>query len=264
MALAPFPTHFQNELLRKYVILFGTLFNNIYITRDSSTATKVQNFKVPVAYGPREKYLAMVKQKPESKVKAIQLPIMSFEISGMQPDPERRFLRKNVYRSGDVDSFEPAPWNISFTLNIMTKTDFDASKIVEQCLYYFNPDWTVAAQLIDGNERTWDITTVFNDVSHQDVYEGDFTQRRALTWQINFTMKAWLHGPVLDKKRIKFIRINTHLGDLNGSTIDESTTIQPGLTANGQPTTDITQTIPYQQIEMEDNWDFIVQFTDGE
>lgn len=264
MALAPFPTHFQNELIRKYVILFGTLFNNIYITRDSSTAEKVQNFKVPIAYAPREKYLAMTSQKPEHKSKAIQLPAMSFEITGMQQDPSRRFLRKNVYHSSGRNTFEPAPWDIEFQLNIMTKTDFDASKIVEQCLYYFNPDWTVSAQLIEGIERSWDISIVYNSVTHQDVYEGDFTQRRALIWSINFTMKAWLHGPVSERKRIKFIKINTRVGDVNSSNLDESTTIQPGLTANGEPTTDINETVPYQDIEMTDNWDYIIQFTDDE
>src|SRR5690606_24838247 len=125
-----FANNFQHELMRKYVILFGTLFNNVHVTRDSSSTTKVQNFKVPIAYSPREKMLAMVKQKPDAKIKAIQLPLMSFEITGMSQDPDRRFNRNNKYKEGDQILFEPAPWNINFQLNIMSKSDLDATKIL--------------------------------------------------------------------------------------------------------------------------------------
>ena len=255
-----FNEEFQHDLIRKYVVLFGTLFNNIHISRDSSSETRVQSFKVPVAYGPREKFLAMVSQKPGSKIKAIQLPLMSFEITGMQQDPTRRFLRKDRYKEGNNAAFEPAPWNITFQLNILSKSDHDASKILEQALYYFNPDWTVSAMLIEGMQRTWDVSVVYDNVSKQDIYEGDFTQRRSLIWSVDFTLKGWLHGPVNEPKVIKFIKVNTHAGMPEVSTVPvQVSTIQPGLTAEGEPTTDIEQTIPYSEIQFDDNWDYIIQ-----
>lgn len=256
-----FNNNFYHELLSKYVAIFGSLFNDIIISRSDGSAT-TQSFKVPIGYGPREKMLAIVRQKPESKRMAIQLPRISFEITGLQYDGQRKFQRTQKYKINEQFFFEPVPYDIYFELNVLSKSTKDALKIIEQIFPYFNPDWTVSAQLLDNIDRIWDIPIIRTDQSHQDLYEGDFTQRRAVMWTINFTMKAWLHGPTHDKKVIKFIRINTHsTTDLDS---DPATvlTIQPGLTANGEPTTDIDETIPYVDIEELDNWDYIIQSYD--
>lgn len=249
---------FEHHLLRKYVVLFGTLFNDISITRKNEDDQTVQAFKVPISYGPREKFLAMVKQKPDKKERAIQLPRMSFEIAGMSWDGTRKFNRNNkVYIDGQ-ELFEPAPWNIDFELSILSKSDLDATKIIEQALYYFNPEWNLRVKLLDNVERHWDIPIVYNGVQHQDVYEGDFIQRRSLLWTISFTMKAYLHGPTSEGKVIKFVRVNTH-PSFEAEDPTQILTVQPGLTSDGQPTTDINQTIYYRDIEADDNWDYIVQ-----
>jgi hypothetical protein len=249
---------FYHELIRKYVSIFGSVFNDIRIKR-SDGISDVQYFKVPISYGPREKFWAMVTQKPENQVQAIQLPRMSFELTGVEDDSVRKVQRtqKVITDDGQV-IFEPVPYNFNFQLNIMTKSTIDALKIIEQIMPYFNPDWTVTAQLLDNHLRLYDIPIIKTGQSHIDAYDGDFTSRRVLTWEFNFVMKAWLHGPTKPRKVIKFVRTNLH-GTMDSTAWDESITVQPGLTANGQPTTDIAQTIDYHLIEPADDYDFILQ-----
>lgn len=254
-------TPFYHDLLSKYVAIFGSLFNDIQISRTDGVTPNTQFFKVPIAYGPREKYIAITQRKPTSdKPMSIQLPRMSFEITGIQADVDRKFPRSVKYAENNGVIFEPVPYDIQMQLNIMTKNHLDAVKIVEQILPYFNPDWTVAAQLVEQLDRTWDIPIVLQGQSHQEVYEGDFIEKRLIIWTLDFEIKGWLHGPIRQKKLIKFITVNTNSGKgPNDKTAIGKVTIQPGLTANGQPTTDISQTVDYLLIEKDDNWDYIVQ-----
>lgn len=253
-----FGVRFEHDLLRKYVVLFGTLFNDITITRENEAGQSIQAFKVPISYGPREKFLAMVRQKPDKKERAIQLPRMSYEIVGMNWDPERKFSRNNKQYISRQEVFEPAPWNIEFQLSILSKNNLDATRIIEQALYYFNPEWNLKVKLLEELDRTWDVPIVYNSVSQQDIYEADFITRRSLLWTVNFTMKAFLHGPTSEGKVIKFVRVNTY-PSFEAEDPTQSITTQPGLTVDGEPTTDISETIPYEDIEAEDNWDYIVQ-----
>lgn len=254
-------TFFQHENIRKYKAIFATLFNDIYVARTDGTNPKAQYFKVPISYGPREKFLAMTQQKPDGKIKAIQLPRMSFQITGMEFDATRKMNRRNKYHDNETTIAEGAPWNIQFELSIITKSDLDATNIVEQILSYFQPDWTVETKLFAELDRTWDIPIVYNDISQEDIYNGNFEERRALTWTINFTMKAWLFGPIRDKKLIKRINITTGMNFNNTDPIS-NVMIQPGLTANGEPTTVLSESIPYQEINEEDDWAFIEVSTD--
>jgi hypothetical protein len=257
-------THFQHDLIAKYVSVFGTIFNDIYIARSDGTDPKKQFFKVPISYAPREKYWAMLKQKPDGKTKAIQLPRMAFEITGLQYDPTGRGVSRSKYRGVNENKIlHPAPWNINFQLNIIAKTDSDALAIVEQILIYFQPEVTLTIRAIsEVDQIEEDVPIVYNGISHQDTYEGsDFQTRRALTWSIDFTMKAWLYGPKQTRKVIKHIEVNTHLGPY-GSNPTHQVTIQPGLTEDGDPTTDINETIPFADINETDNWAYIVKFED--
>lgn len=256
---------FYYQLLQKHIAIFGALFNNVVIER-SDGVSDTQRFKVPISFGPREKFLAIVKTKPDEKVQAIQLPRMSFEITGWAADPARKFNRGLKWRTNETDgaAFEPVPYNINIQLNVMVKQTMDGLKIIEQILPYFNPDWTVSAQLLDNSARTWDIPIVLTDTSHQDTYEGsDFIERRALIYTFDFVMKGWLQSPLQTRKLIKFITVNTY-GSLNVSDNPlEHITVQPGLTANGEPTNDANNTIDYHLINPDDNWGIIAQVYDG-
>lgn len=253
--------HFEHRLLRKYVAVFGTLFNNVVIGRSNGTDNQFQRFKVPLEYGPREKFLAILEAKPDGKENAIQVPRMSFEMTGMEFDITRKLPRGNKLTQGSTVLYYGMPWNINYQLNIMTKTDLDATKIVEQILINFQPDYTVDVQLIDGFDHIDRIPIVYQGVSHQDMYEGNFIERRIIVWTIDFVLKGWLYGPVNERKQIKKIDVRT-FGEMRDNGFHNHLTITPGLTPDGQPTTDPSETIPYQNVNEDDNWDFIIQDVD--
>ena len=145
----------------------------------------------------------------------------------------------------------------------MTKYSEDGTKIIEQILPFFKPEFVVTAKLIDDMDLNLDIPIVLNSVSTEDTYEGSYDERRALIWTLNFTLKGYYFGPVAEKKIIKFVTANVH-GSMTANSPYQSITVQPGLTANGQPTTDISQTIPYANINIDDDWAYLVQVEDND
>lgn len=263
-----FGSTFYNETTRRYVAVFGTLFNDITISRKDNSGTTIQTMKVPVNYGPMQKFLARLEQDPSLTAPAMTLPRITFEITGMSYDGDRvltGLTRNRAPKATDNNSyntqFTPTPYNIEFQLNIMTKYTEDGSKILEQILPYFKPEFTPTVKLVDDLDMYFDIPVVLTSVSTEDTYDGSFEDRRALIWTLSFTMKAYYFGPVLQKKVIKFVNVQTYDG-LTANTSLESIHVQPGLTANGTPTTNINNTVSYNDINFIDNWDYIVQIVD--
>lgn len=258
-----FGNYFYNETTRRYVAMFGTIFNDIRITRKDNDGVTVQTMKVPINYGPIEKFMARLEQDPSLTAPAITLPRMSFEMNSMTYNPERKlapFTRYNLQNSTGSSAksvFSAMPYDIEFELNIMTKYSEDGTKIIEQILPFFTPDFTPSVRLVDDLDIVLDIPIVLTGVSHEDVYEGSFEERRALTWTLTFTVKGYYFGPQLDKKIIKFAKIGLY-DDLQSANTVSEVSVQPGLTANNLPTTDINQTIPYADINFGDDWDYIV------
>ena len=268
MAIA---NYFYNATIRKYVALFGTYFNQITIEREDNNNTLVQRMIVPISYAPWQKILSRVTQDPTLTQKsAITLPRMSFEMTGMTYDGERKIsptmkIRKNVVdQAGGNRRFVYAgvPYNIEFALYIMTKYNEDAVKIVEQILPFFNPDFTSTVRLINGIDPI-DIPLVLNSVVSEDIYEGSYDERKSIVWTLNFTMKAWFFGPEKDKAVIKFVDVRLATDTPANTPFAQTYTVQPGLTANGEPTTDIAQAINYSLVEFDDNWAPIVTITDS-
>lgn len=250
---------FEHLLIWKYCVVFGTFFNDIIIQRGDATTPDIQKFKVPIEFAPKEKFLAMTNVKPtDTKKRAIQLPRMSYEFTGMSFDPTRKLERRNIINDRNRIILRGAPWNINFRLSIMTKNLLDATKIVEQALFMFQPDFTVDVKLIKDYDHIDRITTDYVSVQHNDEFEGNFEQIRRTVWDIDFVMKAWLYGPVDDGKQIKKISLDYH-PSLDRNSAYEQTIIIPGLTVDGEPTTDINDTIPYQDIQEDDNYGIIVQ-----
>lgn len=260
---------FYNETTRRYVAVFGTLFNTIKITRKDTAGSTIQTMTVPINYGPIQKFLAKLEQDPSLTAPQITLPRMTFEITSMTYDPVRNLTpiktnSKNI-TSNDASfnrTFTGTPYNINFQLNIMTKFQEDGTKIVEQILPFFRPDFTPTVKIVDDLDLYLDVPIVLDNISMEDTYESSFEQRRALIWTLNFTMKAYYFGPVTPKKIIKFAKANLY-ADIGSNTVIQSVNVQPGLTANGLPTTNINNTIPYANINFDDDWDYIVQITNG-
>jgi hypothetical protein len=261
--------YFYNATTKKYIALFGTMFNKISIVRDDpNTGDSVQRMVVPISYGPYQKFLARVNQDPGLNRKtAITLPRMSFEITNIEYDGSRKInsTRKitGQAHSGSSKSFQyvGSPFNLNFTLSIMTKYAEDGTQILEQILPFFKPEWTFTVKLIDNLDPI-DIPLVLNSVNMEDVYEGDFETRRSLLWTLNFTMKGWYFGPQREGSVIKFIDVRTFTKVETDTLPEGQITIQPGLTANGQPTTSIDETIDYELINIDDDWGIITIFRD--
>lgn len=261
MAIA---NYFYNASTRKYVALFGTYFNQLKVMRLDNNQVTQQEMIVPISYAPFQKILARLEQNPDFKRKtAISLPRMSFELSNMQYDAERKIspitkIRKTVTddaTGGRKFVYAGAPYNLDFSLYIMTKYQEDATKLLEQIIPFFQPDFTQTVRLIDGLEPI-DIPLILNNVSMEDLYEGSFEERRSILYTLNFTMKAWFFGPEKQKGIIKFVDVRYAADIDTNSEFEEFYSVTPGMTANNEPTTDRELSVDYSLIEFDDNWDY--------
>ena len=196
--------YFYHEIMRRTIIGFGSLFNNIQIQHDNDSGATVSQLKVPLAYGPTQKFLARLEQQPDlSKAVQITLPRMSFEMSGLNYDPSRKSTTTQTFLSpvkSDkkkiAKTYLPVPYNIDFELSVFTKLNDDMLQIVEQILPYFQPAYTMTVDLVDTIGEKRDIPIVLTSISTNDDYEGDFSTRRALIYTMRFTAKTYFFGPV--------------------------------------------------------------------
>lgn len=261
MAIA---NYFYNATTRKYVALFGTYFNQLTVERIDNNEVLQQRMIVPISYAPFQKILARLQQNPDYKTKsAINLPRMSFELTNMQYDGERKISPITKIRKTVVDEslggrkfvYAGAPYNLDFSLYIMANYQEDAVKLLEQIIPFFQPDFTSTVRLIDGVEPI-DIPLILNGVSMEDIYEGSFDERQSILYTLTFTMKAWYFGPEKSKNIIKFVDVRYATDSDTNSEFEEFYTLQPGMTANNEPTTDQELSIDYSLIDFDDNWDY--------
>ena len=205
--------YFYNESLRKCIIAFGSLFNDIFITRRNSAGTEVQSMKVPLAYGPKQKFLVRLDADPNLDQKvAITLPRIGFEIAGLDYDPSRKLNRimKRKKVSADADKklkqmstqYSPVPYNLNFELFVMTKNSDDGIQIVEQILPFFQPEYTVTIKEVPEMDVVRDVPIVLTSIGYEDTYTGSFTERRAIIYTFNFVAKAYVYGPVTTSQQI--------------------------------------------------------------
>lgn len=250
-----FQEKFYFGLIRKYVTLFGGTFSNIYIDREDSNGDQIASIKVPIQYAPKEKMFTRLLGDPNlDRPYATLLPRMSFEITspGFQYDPSRNLSATNKFVVKDPDNanrvkyqYNPVPYNIYFSLFVYVKNVDDGLKIIEQILPYFRPDWTPSVNLVPEMNDLRDIPIqLTSGPIMNDVYDGDFKTRRMVYWQINFTMKGYMFGPIRKAPIIKYANATFYVAgnDANGnfSTANSSPAVRiivsPGQTANGQPT----------------------------
>ena len=223
--------YFYNEIFRKTIISFGTLFNNITIKQEGSTV------KVPLAYGPIQKFLARLEQAPNlSQATQISLPRMSFEFTGLTYDPSRKvtttqqFTVKNPDDGTDIKkAYMPVPYNMQFELAIMCKLNDDALQIVEQILPYFQPQYNLTVQLVESVKEKRDIPIVLENVTMQDDYEGDYTTRRVLMYTLRFTAKTYLFGPITSatKDIVKQVSVRYLAGGSKSTERDITYSVKP-------------------------------------
>ena len=277
-----FGTTFEHDTIRKMVILFGTLFNDLYVNRKNSDNQVIQTIKVPLLYSPKEKMLARLNNDPGlDKPIAINLPHMGFEFLDMMYDGVRkrqtitRLISQEDPNKGKLRyQYNAVPYNIMANLYVMVKNTSDGTKIVEQIMPFFTPEWNATVVFVDDPRVVLDVPIILQNVSTEDSYEGSFETRRALIWTFSFIIKTWIFGPTKSQPVIKKAIINpyatataadfsntSNLQELSNRDLSIITT--PGLTLDGQPTTDPNATIPYGEIKVDDPWDFIIQFERG-
>ena len=197
-------TYYYHEIIRKTIISFGTLFNDLNIKHKDSSGGVVSQLKVPLAYGPTQKFLARLEQQANlDKPVQITMPRMSFEMTSIAYDSTRKSGITQTFKAVDGKSnmkkvFMPVPYNIGFEPCILSKLNDDALQIVEQILPYFQPSFNITVDLVESIGEKRDIPVVLNSVNFQDDYEGDFSTRRALIYTLRFTAKTYLFGPVAE------------------------------------------------------------------
>ena len=184
-----FGNEFYHETIRRYVIVFGTMFNDMVVHRRNNAGTIIKRIKVPIAYGPRAKFLSRIQQDPNlTKPDAISLPRMSFQIAGYNYDGTRKLTTVGQIKTpADQDMknssvYNPVPYNIDFELSIYVLNAEDGTMLLEQILPFFTPEWTNTMKLVDDLDIRMDIPVVLNTVNTEDTYEDSYYNEGLLIW----------------------------------------------------------------------------------
>ena len=260
---------FYHGTIRRYVVLFGTLFNDIHVNRPDSAHNEIQTIKVPVTYGPKEKVLSRLTADPALNRKAaIVLPAISFEMTNIQYDGSRKLNtvgRRSKVNGADPNKllyqYNPVPYNITFSLSVLVKNTDDGNRIIEQILPFFTPEWTSTIALIPEMDISMDIPIILESVTLKDEYEGDYETRRTLEWNLSFTLKGYIFGPVHKSNIIKFANSSIY-NSLASNTELSNVVVEPGLLANGSPTTNASLTISSALIYPDDDFGYIIKYNE--
>lgn len=213
-----FGSHFYHATVRKSVAVFGTMFNNITVARKKGDGSLINQVKVPLAYGPKQKFLSRIDSLTGQDASvALKLPRISFEITGIDLDTSKKISKRaEIIEPGTTGTANSrksikqfVPYNINMQLNIMAKNQDDGLQILEQILPYFQPEYTLSIKPVDEFDSfKQDVPIILNSVSFDDQYEGDYTSRRVLIYTLDFTMKMSFYGPTSDSKVIRAIEID--------------------------------------------------------
>jgi hypothetical protein len=210
--------HFYHASIRRTIAAFGTIFNDIKIVRKDSAGEVKQISRVPLAYGPKQKFLARIDSQPDltDQRVAIKLPRMSFEITGLTYDSTTKLPKMNkVTRQNTLGDYTTrntlytyAPYTMSIQLAIMVKNQDDGLQIVEQIIPYFQPDYTITINEVPDMNIKNDIPVVLSAVNLTEDYEGDFLTRRAIIYTLDFDLRVRFYGPIKEQKVIQLADVD--------------------------------------------------------
>lgn len=203
-------TPFYHGCIRKAIILFGQLFADLKIERKDSAGNIQQKIKVPIAYGPKEKWLRRLQENPDGKKSiSMELPRLSFEIVDYRYDPERKVgSNPNYFRSPDASDKNkkfstPVPYNVTINLYVAATTQEDSLMIIEQILPYFAPGLVIEYDALTSPLTRTDITYSLQAVNIQDNWDGSVEEQRIIVHELTFLAKLYLFGPITEPKIIK-------------------------------------------------------------
>jgi hypothetical protein len=210
--------HFYNRTIRKVVVAFGTMFNDIHVVRyNKAGTTSYEKFKVPLNYGAKEKYITRINSDPTlTKSIATSVPRMSFDMTGMSYDTARKLpstVRNFAANTATTvkTQFVPVPYDFSFSLSIYVRNTEDGTQILEQILPFFTPDFNVTINFIPSMGKKYDMPVILNSVNTTTDYEGDMMSTRLITWDLEFTAKAYIWPPVIAAEVIRQANTSIYL-----------------------------------------------------
>jgi hypothetical protein len=198
--------HFYNRTIRKVVVAFGTIFNDIEVFRFDKTGKAQMRMTVPLSYGAKEKYLTRIMSDPTlTKSVNTVVPRMSFNLDSLSYDMSRKkqtTLQNFSYtkQNGLKTQYSPVPYNFDFSMSVYVRHTEDGTQILEQILPFFTPDFTVTVRFIDDMCQTYDMPIILNSVTSNTDYEGDMLTTRLITWDLQFTAKGYIWPPVKDNR----------------------------------------------------------------
>jgi hypothetical protein len=213
--------HFYHRIIRKIVVSFGTIFNDIQLVRYTRDGrTEKERFKVPLSYGSKEKYLTRITSDPNlNKSVQVVVPRISFELTGMSYDSSRKQMTtlKNFASANSSTTintqFTPIPYNFDFSLSIYVRNTEDGTQILEQILPFFTPDFNVTVDFIPEMNQKYDLPIILNSVNTTTDYEGDMLTTRLITWDLQFTVKSYVWPSVSLGKVIRQSNTNVFLSE---------------------------------------------------
>ena len=227
--------YFYNEIFRSVIIGFGSLFNGIQIQHKDENDSTFSVIKVPLAYGPTQKFLARLQQNPDLNAPVqMTLPRMSFEFTNLAYDSSRKSTQTQtvVYTSPDgtetKKGYLPVPYNMTITLSIYTKLNDDMLQVIEQIVPYFQPGYTLPIKFLGNLNEVINVPVQLNNIDMSDDYEGNFDTRRALIYTLTFTAKTYVFGPLKDVSSdiIKKVSIGYVAGSTSGNSYERDVTYQ--------------------------------------
>lgn len=204
--------HFYHRSIRKVVVTFGSLFNDIEVIRFSQDETPKERFKVPLSFGTKEKYLTRISSDPTlTKSVSVVVPRMAFFLNSFSYDHNRKqvtTLKQYAKGTTNLSQYIPVPYNFEFSLSIFVRNTEDGTQILEQILPFFTPDFTVTIDFIPSMNKKYDVPFILESVNSNIDYEGDMSTVRLITWDLTFTAKGYIFPPVKDSGIIREVNAN--------------------------------------------------------
>lgn len=270
-------SNFYHETIRKYVIIFGNMFDTIYVQRKDSSGNIVQTLRVPIRYGSMKSFLLMLREDPDkTREVGISWPRLSFEITGINLNTDRQLIasKKNVHKLATDGTrlkkqFVPVPYDFTFNLYVAAKQTDDAAQIVEQIIPYFRPEWTVPIHAIPSMQLRDNIPITLKSVDMSDPYEGVIDQDNPIIWTLTFSLQGALYGPTDTQGIIKRAQVDIYAPETNASLANGQVgeyarmgrvVSTPGLLANGSPTSNSAASIDYNLIQPDDDYGFATDY----
>ena len=219
-------THYYHRIIRKLVVSFGSLFNNMRLVRYDQNENEIERINVPLMYASKEKFYMRITNSPDQVNPVnLTLPRMAFEMNGISYDPLRKISNySDMFAEGLPLGLKKArytPYNFDFNLYAFVRNTEDGAQIVEQILPYFTPDYTVTLDFVGIDEMKMDVPIVFNSITYDDSHEGDPESTRSIIWTLNFTAKGYLFGPIADIRPIRKVVANVYNSTFENNPLQE-------------------------------------------